>query len=111
MINDKNDAAEYIIRVLEHKSAWRKAITAKFPDDPRNERAADRLDQLAVEAAGMTDDQFAALKPYFGWASVAFRDSLSQVARQIGFHHRGKDFASFVAALVRELSLSSRIAA
>jgi hypothetical protein len=107
MINDKNDAVEYIIRVLEQKSAWRKAITAKFPDDPRNKRASDRLDQLAVEAAGMTDDQFAALKPYFGWASVAFRDAMSQVARQVGFHHRTKDFASFVAALVHELSLSS----
>jgi hypothetical protein len=107
MINSKNDAVEYIIRVLEQKSAWRKSITAKFPDDPRNKRASDRLDQLAVEAAGMTDEQFAALKPYFGWASVTFRDAASQVARQIGFFHRGKDFAGFVAALVHELSQSS----
>jgi hypothetical protein len=107
MINEKNDAVEYIIRVLEQKSAWRKSITAKFPDDPRNKRASDRLDQLAVEAAAMTDEQFAALKPYFGWASVTFRDATSQVARQVGFYHRAKDFAAFVAALVNELSHSS----
>jgi hypothetical protein len=111
MINNKNDAVEYIVRTLEQKSAWRRAMIAKFADDPRNKRAADRLDQLAIEAVGMTDDQFDALKPYFGWASVAFRDALSQVARQVGFHHRAKDFESFVKTLVSELSLSSRIAA
>jgi hypothetical protein len=111
MINDKNDAVEYIVRVLEQKSAWRKATTARFPDDPRNKRASDRLDQLAVEAVEMTDEQYDALKPYFGWASVAFRDALSQVSRQVGFQHRGKDFGSFVKTLVSELSLSSRIAA
>jgi hypothetical protein len=112
MINEKNDAVEYIVRVLEQKSDWRKSLAARFPDDPRNLRSSDRLDQLAVEAAEMTDEQFAALKPYFGgWASVAFRDALSQVSRQIGFQHRAKDFESFVKTLVHELSLSSRIAA
>jgi hypothetical protein len=107
MINSKNDSVEYITRVLEQKSAWRKSITARFPDDPRNKRASDRLDQLAIEAAGMTDEQYDALKPYCGWAFVTFRDTTSQVARQIGFCHRGKDFAAFVAALVHELAKSS----
>jgi hypothetical protein len=97
--------------ILEQKSAWRKTITTKFPDDPRNKRASDRLDQLAIEAAEMTDGQYDLLKPFCGWVSVTFRDAASQVARQVGFYHRAKDFSAFVAALVHELSQSSSVAA
>jgi hypothetical protein len=106
MINDKNDCVESVVRVLERTSAWRKSISANF-SDPRNVRAAETLDKLAIDAAAMTDDQWSALKPHFGWASVAWRNGLTQATRQIGFHNRQRDFASFVAALAHELSLSS----
>jgi cyclopropane fatty-acyl-phospholipid synthase-like methyltransferase len=107
--NEKQDCIESVVRVLERTSAWRKAISANF-NDPRNVRAAATLDQLAVDAAGMTDDQWASLKNHYAWTSLAWRNSLTQVTRQIGFYNRQRDFGSFVTALVHELSLS-RLAA
>jgi len=44
--------------VLERTSVWRKAITANFPNDPRNLRAPKTLDQLAVNVANLTDEQW-----------------------------------------------------
>jgi hypothetical protein len=103
--NDKHDCIESIVRVLERTSAWRKAITVNFPNDSRNMRAVETLDKLAIDAAGMTNEQWSDLRPYFGWASMPWRDGLSQAARQVGFHHRAKDLNSFVSALVQQLSL------
>jgi cyclopropane fatty-acyl-phospholipid synthase-like methyltransferase len=107
--NNKEDCIESIVRGLERTSAWRKAISANF-NDPRNMRAVVTLDQLSIEAAGMTDDQWAVLKDHYAWTSLAWRNRLTQVTRQIGFYNRKRDFGSFVAALVHELSLS-RLAA
>jgi hypothetical protein len=107
---NKTDCIESIVRGFERTSAWRKSISANF-NDPRNIRAAETLDKLAVDAAGMTDDQFASLQEHFNWASLPWRNAVSQATRQIGFHNRSKDFGSFVRALAHELSLSSRVAA
>jgi hypothetical protein len=105
--NDKQDCIESIVRGLERTSAWRKAISANF-NDPRNKRAAATLDQLAIDAAGMTDDQWASLKDQYSWTSLAWRNSLTQVTRQIGFFNRHRDFKSFVAALVHEFTFANR---
>lgn len=107
ILNDKNDCIESIARVLERTSTWRKALTANFPDDPRNMRAAGMLDRLASDVANLTDEQWSDLKLHFSWASPAWRDALSNATRQVGFHHRAKDLNSFVQALVQQLSLSS----
>jgi hypothetical protein len=92
IMNDKQDCIESIARVLERTSAWRKAISVNFPDDPRNMRAAKTLDQLATDVTNLTDQQWLELKPHFSWASEAWRNGLSQAARQVGFHHRATDF-------------------
>jgi hypothetical protein len=111
MTNDnKSECVDSIVRMLERTSAWRRAISPNF-NDPRIARAADTLDKLAVDATAMTDDQFLMVKDRFVWDSILWRNSLSQAARQIGFHNRSSDFRSFVRALVHELSLSSRVAA
>src|ERR1700722_18235011 len=108
-LNDKNDCVESIVRVLERTAAWRKSPSANF-DDPRNIRAAETLDKLAVDAAGMTDAEWVQLKDHYAWTSLAWRNSLTQATRQVGFHNRQQDFASFFAALVYQLSLP-RVAA
>jgi hypothetical protein len=107
---NKIDCIESVIHVLKRTGAWRRAISVDF-NDPRNVRAATTLEKLAIEAAAMTDEQFTDLEPYFGWSSPVWRTAVNNVARQIAFHNRSKDFASFVKALVHELSLSSRVAA
>jgi hypothetical protein len=108
--NEKNDCIESIVRNMERTAVWRKGLSANYNDN-RNLRAAATLDKLAVDAAGMTDEHFLSLKDHFTWDSLPWRDAVSRATRQIGFFNRAKDFASFVKALVHELSLSSRIAA
>jgi cyclopropane fatty-acyl-phospholipid synthase-like methyltransferase len=105
-LNHKTDCIESIVRTLERTSAWRKSISANF-NDPRNKRAAETLDQLAIEAAGMSDAQWEQLKDHYAWTSLAWRNGLNHATRQIGFHNRQRDFESFVTALAHEVSLVS----
>jgi hypothetical protein len=51
ILNSKEDCVASITRALERTSLWRKAITGRWPDDPRNMRAAKLLDQLALDAS------------------------------------------------------------
>jgi hypothetical protein len=108
ILNDKQDCIDSIAKALELTSAWRKAIAVNFKNDPRNMRAAETLDKLAIEANNLSDDQWSDLQPHFGgWASEKWRSSLSQAARSVGFHHRAKDFSIFTKVLVEQLSQSN----
>jgi hypothetical protein len=109
ILNDKQSCIDSIAKVLERTAAWRKAIAVNFPDDPRNMRAAETLEKLAIEANNLSDEHWSDLKPTFqrGWASEKWRNGLSQAARSVGFHHRAKDFNFFAKVLVQQLSPSS----
>ena len=111
MLNEKIDAVESIIKALVRTSGWRKATARRFPDDPRNMPAVVLLDKLATDAANMTDSHWESLKSYFSWSSETWRDALNTTARQVGFHHRGKDFDSFVTLLIHNLSNAQSVAA
>lgn len=111
MNNDKQECIESISKILERTSAWRKSLTLRWPDDPRNARAAATLIQLAAEAANLTDEQWATLQPHYNWASENWRDSLNQTARQVGFHCRSGDLDYFVRVLAQNLSVSKSVAA
>jgi hypothetical protein len=107
MILNKQDCIESITQSLERTAAWRRDLVVKFPDDIRNARAAETLEKLAIDAADLTDEQWAELSPRFGgWASQAWRQSVSFAARQVGFAHRQKSFDSFVKNLIGALSLT-----
>jgi hypothetical protein len=110
-LNDKEDCIESIIKALERTSAWRKALTIRYPDDRRNGRAAKALDNLSREATKLTDEQWSELQTHYGWASEPWRNGLNQAVRQIGFHHRCGDLAVFVKVLLESLAISSRVAA
>lgn len=107
---DKSDCIESIVRDVERTAVWRKGLAVNYKDN-RNLRAAEILDKLAIDAAAMTDEQFVLLKDSFSWESMGWRNALGRATRQVGFYNRKKDFASFVRALIHELSLSSRVAA
>ncbi|MDH2341549.1 hypothetical protein [Bradyrhizobium sp. SSUT77] len=111
MNNDKEECIESISKTLERASAWRKSLTVRWPDDPRNARAYTRLDQLAADVASLTDDQWATLRCHYNWASESWRDGLNQTARQVGFHHRIGDLDYFIKVLVQNLSVSKSVAA
>jgi len=78
--NNKSECIDAIVRMFERTSAWRRGISANF-NDPRNIRAAETLDKLAVDAAAMSDEQFQSLEKYFAWDSLQWRNGLSLAAR------------------------------
>jgi len=43
------------------------------------------LAKLAVEASALTEEQFAALQPYYNWASTTWCDALLDATRRVGF--------------------------
>jgi hypothetical protein len=61
MNENKSECIDAVVRMLERTSAWRRSIAPNF-NDPRNVRACQILDKLAVDATGMTDSQFQSLK-------------------------------------------------
>jgi cyclopropane fatty-acyl-phospholipid synthase-like methyltransferase len=105
---DKQDCTESIIRAAERTAAWRKTIAPRF-DDQRNLnlKAAESLETLAVDAAGLTDEHWHALKPHYAYSSQIWRDSLFNATRQVGFAHKSKNLDGFISLLVRQLSLVS----
>jgi hypothetical protein len=86
-LNDKRDCVESIVHALNRSSAWRTSLIVKFPNDPGNIRSAKMLEQLAVDAASMTAEQWSDLEPHFCWSSGLWRNALSDTARQVGFAH------------------------
>src|ERR1700730_6240696 len=48
-INSKQNCIHDLNASLTRTANWRRALQTKFPNDPRNGRAAERLDQLATE--------------------------------------------------------------
>lgn len=111
LLNTKNDCIDSIRNIARSTSAWRKSLTVRWPDDPRNAQAVTLLDQLAANAVNLTDEQWAALQPHFNWASESWRDGLNQTGRQVGFHNRNGELDYFIRALVQNLSLSQSVAA
>ena len=110
ILNNKQDCIEHFARIFEQTSAWRKKKAAEWPDDPRNVKAAEMLDQLAIDSVNLSDEQWSELQPHFGWNSQIWRGSLIQAAKMVGFAHRNRSFDSFVRLLVTQLP-SQRIAA
>jgi hypothetical protein len=110
ILNDKQDCIEQFARILEQTSAWRRKTATKYPDDLRNLKAAEMLDQLARDSANLTDEQWEELKPHFGWSSQTFRDALIQATKLVGFAHRNRSLDSFVRLAVWSLP-TSRVAA
>jgi hypothetical protein len=108
MLNDKNDCIYSIMKALENTSAWRKKISARFPEDPRNMQAAKGLDKLAADTVNLTDKQWAKLKPHFSsWAPETWRDALNETAKGVGFRFRAKDLDFFVRGFLMNLPLVS----
>jgi hypothetical protein len=109
--NSKSECIESIVRAMERSSVWRKSLALRYPDDPRNLRAAETLAALAAEAADMTEEQWNTLSSQFNWASERWRAALNDTARGIGFHIRTRQFDVFLKALLQRLTLAAGVAA
>ena len=98
--NEKVDCIDSLIFGLNRTSLWRKKMSAQYPSDPRNARAAECLAVLATDATGLSDDAWSQLKPHCGWASEPWREAISQTARLVGFKQKIRDLPSFITTLI-----------
>jgi hypothetical protein len=103
----KNDGIASIVNGLSRTSRWRERTAQLYAHDCRNASAAARLAALATEAEEMTESQWAALQPHFGWANERWIATVSLAARQVGFHRPTPDFDAFVRHLADLLSLET----
>jgi hypothetical protein len=102
ILNNKENCTDYISASVRRSAIWRRALQSKYPD-PRNGRAADKLERLADEIYEMTDEEFSQIAPHYSWSSGAWSDAVSQVSRLVGY--RGVDTVpAFISHLVGILS-------
>jgi hypothetical protein len=103
MIGDENkiDCIDSLVFGLNRTAEWRKKMAIRYPSDPRNARAAERLSRLAIEAAGLSDDAWLKMQPHYGgWANKRWWEAISQAAQGAGFQPKTKDLQSFVEHLL-----------
>jgi hypothetical protein len=91
---------------MKRSANWRRGLQAKFPDDSRNGRAAERLDRLASEISDLSDESWKRLEQHYNWASAKWSDAVSQASRQVAFRNVD-DLPAFVERLVSILSQPS----
>jgi hypothetical protein len=98
--NDKQNCIDNLCGNLTRTARWRRTLQAKYPADAaRNARAAEKLDQLAIEATDLTDDAWSELKCHYSWASAKWCDAVSEVSRRVEF--RGvHNLEAFIMTLV-----------
>ena len=80
--NNKQNCSDSIFRSLVRTSDWRKNLQTRFPTDPRNGRAAEKLRQFADETDGLTDEAWAELKPFYSWSSEHWSNAVSEASRR-----------------------------
>jgi hypothetical protein len=96
--NSKQNCIDDLSASITRSANWRRALQTKF-NDPRNERAAARLDKLASETNDLSDEAWSELKSHYNWASGRWSEAVSQTSRQVGFRHVNT-LPAFVSALV-----------
>lgn len=96
------DAFDSITHRLGQTAAWRRNLARKFPDDPRNNRAAARLDTLSQADGGdIEPDTWAALEPHF--ETQRLHDAVSEVGREVGFRCRPAGLGHFLSLVATRL--------
>jgi hypothetical protein len=98
--NEKIDCIDSLTIGLNRTAHWRQKMAAKYPSDPRNDRAAECLSALATKATELSDEAWEQLKPHTDWASEPWREAISKAARMVGFQQKIKDLPSFVKTLM-----------
>jgi hypothetical protein len=103
-INNKLSCADNLCGNLSRTATWRRGMKAKFPDDCRNDKAAETLDKLAGDALSLSDEQWLELKKFFNWSSSTWSDAVSLASRHVEFQRNVRTFLAFVDDLVHILS-------
>jgi hypothetical protein len=82
---------------------WRTEIQTKYPDDPRNPLALERLKAFAVDVDNMTPAQIERVAPYFNWVDEHWHLTLRAVVKRVAYQRSMKTFDNFLDTLVSYL--------
>ena len=88
-INSKQNCISDLCASILRTASWRRALQAKYINDPRNGRAAETLFRLADEAVNLSDEQWAELQPFYSWASQTWCEAVSKAARHVEWGDHG----------------------
>ena|ERR1700681_3095276 len=97
--NSKNYCIKSLSGSLKRTASWRRSLQTRYPNDPRNGRAAARLDQLASEANNLTDEAWSELQKFYAWDSWEWSDAVSATSRQVE-HRNVNTLPAFTKTLV-----------
>jgi hypothetical protein len=86
MINNKQYCIENLSSSLRRSASWRRSLQSRYPD-PRNARAAEKLEQLATEASDLSEEAWQELQKFYNWSSFHWSESVSAVSRHVGFRN------------------------
>jgi hypothetical protein len=103
-INNKQSCIDNLCGSLTRTAIWRRGLQAKYPNDPRNGRAAETLEKIAGETNDLTDEAWSALSQFYSWSSVTWADAVSLASRHVEFQRNVRTFPAFVSNLVNILS-------
>jgi hypothetical protein len=102
--NNKQNCIYDLSNSIQRSEKWRRQLEVKY-HDPRNGRAAERLNQLAAEISDLTDDQYSELKPFYSWSSPTWSEAVSATSRLVEFRNV-RTLSEFLSSLVGILSQS-----
>lgn len=93
---DKRDLLDFLSLNLAKTANWRRSQATRWPADPRNAAAADRLFALASQADAIPDDLWQAIGPSFDPRDERFCQLVSDASRAVGFRSNPRNFGAYV---------------
>jgi hypothetical protein len=101
---DQDLVFDTITTRLAQTAHWRRGLASKYPDDPRNARAAARLDEFSQgDGREIDGETWTALEPYFD--SPALPQIINEASRDVGFRHRPKDLNHLLVIIAGKAAL------
>ncbi|MGX1164488.1 hypothetical protein AB7M16_000754 [Bradyrhizobium sp. USDA 372] len=86
---------------LRRTARWRQSVAKRFPTDPRNIAAAERLGELSRNVA-LTPDQITALAPHLDDVE-RWNEALSDTSRCVGMRPGFDSFDAYAGQLIEAL--------
>jgi hypothetical protein len=96
----KNSFLDHACFTLSKARNWRKQQAIRFPDDPRNAVAAQRLGDLASQADDISDDIWNHISPYFDPKNSHYYEAVSRACRAVGFRTNPRNFDDFAQTIL-----------
>jgi hypothetical protein len=103
MINTKANCISDIASSVRRTANWRRNVCRQRFPDAKNIPAAEKLDQIAIDASDMTDETWADLLPYYNWSSTTWSNAVSEASRAVEFRgvHTFPDFVDCLVGILR----------